>query len=364
VKTTIEGDMMSKLTTAQHTSASVSVTIPAGRPIAARRRRASMVLAAGLCATGMMLAVSMPSLVHAQAFPTRTLKLIVPDAPGGSPDMLGRVIADKMGASLGQTVVVENKPGAAGLVAAEAAARSAADGYTMFMSTTSVWAILPNVRKNLPYDPDGFLPLTRVANASNVMVVNPSLPVRSVAELVALVKEKPGTVNYASAGVATPAHLAGEMFNLLGGVRMTHVPYRGAGPALLDVIAGQVQLIITSPIAAGGHIRNGKVTALATTGPQRNPGLPDLPTIADTLPGYEITQSWGLTVPVGTPPDIVKRLYDEVVKALQHPDVRQRISGTGAVPVIETPEAFGAFIKAERARLGDVITRTGVVLAN
>jgi len=300
----------------------------------------------------------------AQTYPSRPIRLIVPSAPGGSPDMLGRVIADKMGASLGQTVVVENKPGAAGLVAAEAAARSAPDGYTMFMSTTSVWAILPNVRKNLPYDPDGFLPLTRDANASNVMVVNPSLPARTIEELVALVKAKPGTVNYASAGVATPAHLAGEMFNLLGGVRMTHVPYRGAGPALLDVIAGQVQLIITSPIAAGGHIRNGKVVALATTGPQRNPGLPQLPTIADTLPGYEITQSWGLTVPAGTPPEIVKRLYDEVVKALQHPDVRERISSTGAVPVIETPEAFGAFVKAERARLGDVITRTGIVLAN
>lgn len=302
--------------------------------------------------------------VQAQAFPQRTLKIIVPDAPGGSPDLLGRVIADKMGASLGQTVIVENKPGAAGVLAAEAAARAPADGYTLFMSTTSVWAILPNVRKNLPYDPDAFLPLTRVAFASNVMVVNPALPVRNVAELMTLARNRPGSVNYASAGVATPAHLAGEMFNLLAGVKMTHVPYRGAGPALLDVIAGQVQLIITSPIAADPHIRSGKVTALATTGLQRNPGLPQLPTVADALPGYEITQSWGLTVPVGTPPDIVKRLYDETVKALQHPEVRERIIGTGAVPMVESPEAFAAFIKGERARLGDVISKTGIVLAN
>lgn len=302
--------------------------------------------------------------VHAQGFPSRPLKIIVPDAPGGSPDLLGRVIADKMAVGLGQAVIVDNKPGAAGLLAAEMAARAPADGYTMFMSTTSVWAILPNVRKNLPYDPDAFLPLTRVAFASNVMVVNPTLPVRTVGELLALAKSKPGSVNYASAGVATPAHLAGEMLNLLGGVKMTHVPYRGAGPALLDVIAGQVQLIITSPIAADPHIRSGKVTALATTGLQRNPGLPQLPTVSDALPGYEITQSWGLTVPAGTPPDIVKRLHDEIAKALQHPEVREKIVGTGAVPMVESPEAFAAFVRSERARLGDVIQRTGIVLAN
>lgn len=300
----------------------------------------------------------------AQAYPTKPIRLIVPDAPGGSPDILGRLLAQKMSDSMGQQVVVENKPGAAGLIAAEQAARAAPDGYNLFMSTTSVWAILPNVKKNLPYDAaNGFMPITRIATASNVMVINPSLSAKTVPELVKMIKASPGTINYASAGIATPAHLAGEMFNLLADVKMTHVPYKGAGPALLDVIAGQVQLIITSPIAAGAHMSNGKVRALATTGAQRNPGLPDLPTIAESVPGYDISQSWGITTPAGTPTAIVRQLNAEIIKAINQPDVRERISKMGASPVTETPQEFAAFIVAERQRLGDVIVKTGIVLA-
>jgi tripartite-type tricarboxylate transporter receptor subunit TctC len=301
---------------------------------------------------------------QAQAYPNKPIRLIVPDAPGGSPDILGRLLAQKMSESMGQQVVVENKPGAAGLIAAEQAARAAPDGYNLFMSTTSVWAILPNVKKSLPYDAtNSFMAITRIATASNVMVINPSLSAKTVPELVKLIKASPGTVNYASAGIATPAHLAGEMFNLLADVKMTHVPYKGAGPALLDVIAGQVQLIITSPIAAGAHMSNGKVRALATTGAQRNPGLPDLPTIAESVPGYDISQSWGITTPAGTPAAIVRQLNAEIIKAINQPDMRERISKMGASPVTETPEEFASFITAERKRLGDVIIKTGIVLA-
>ncbi len=301
----------------------------------------------------------------AQAYPTKPIRLIVPDAPGGSPDILGRILAQKMADSMGQQVIVENRPGAAGLLAAEIAARAAPDGYNLFMSTTSVWAILPSVKKSLPYDAtNGFMPITRIATASNVMVMNPSVPAKSVSELVKLIKTNPGTINYASAGIATPAHLAGEMFNLLAEVKMTHVPYKGAGPALLDVIAGTVHVIITSPIAAGAHITNGKVRAIATTGDQRNPGLPDLPTIAESVPGYNISQSWGITAPAGTPAAIVKQLNTEIIKAINLPDVRDRITRMGAVPVTETPEDFTAFISAERKRLGEVISKTGIVLAD
>ena len=301
----------------------------------------------------------------AQAYPNKPIRLIVPDAPGGSPDILGRLLAQKMSDSMGQQVVVDNKPGAAGMLAAEQAARAAPDGYNLFMSTTSVWAILPSVKKNLPYDAtNGFMPITRIATASNVMVVNPSIAARNVPELVKLAKASPGAINYASAGIATPAHLAGEMFNLLADVKMTHVPYKGAGPALLDVIAGQVQVIITSPIAAGAHITNGKVRALATTGAQRNPGLPDLPTVAEAVSGYEISQSWGIMTPAGTPAAIVRQLNAEIIKAISQPDIRERISKLGASPVTETPEEFAAFIAAERKRLGDVITKTGIVLAD
>ena len=300
----------------------------------------------------------------AQTYPDKPIRLIVGDAPGGSPDTLGRLLALRLSESIGQPVVVDNKPGAGGLVAAEIAAKSPADGYTLFMSTTSVWAILPNVKKNLPYDPmKSFAPISLMASASNVLVVNTALGATSVADLVKLAKASPGKLNYASAGIASPAHLAGEMLNLLGEVKFTHVPYKGAAPALLDVIAGSAQLIITSPIAASPHLTSGKVRALATTGKERNPSLPDLPTIADTLPGYEISQSWGIVAPAGTPPAIVKRLHEEIAKALALADTRERIAKTGAVPVGNTPEAFEAFIHAERTRLGEVIAKTGIVLA-
>lgn len=300
---------------------------------------------------------------QAQDYPSKPIRLIVPDATGGSPDTLGRILAQKLSDSLGQQVIVDNRPGAAGILAAEIAAKTPPDGYTLFMTTTSVYAIIPNLRKNLAYDPvKDFAPISRIATASNVLVVNTALPATNVAELVALAKAKPGSLNYASAGVASPAHLAGEMFNLLAGVKMTHVPYKGAGPGLLDVIAGNAQLIITSPIAAGAHMNGGRVRALATTGAERNPGLPNLPTIADTLPGYEISQSWGIVVPAGTPPAVVKRLSDEIMKAMSLPDVKERVLTTGAVPAGDTPEAFGAFMAKERQRLGEVITKTGIEL--
>ncbi len=300
---------------------------------------------------------------HAQNFPNKPIRLIVPDAPGGSPDTLSRILAQKLSDTLGQSVVVDNRAGAGGLLGAEMAAKAPADGYTLFMTTTAVYAILPNLRKNLPYDPvKDFAPISRIATASNVMVVNTGLPATSIAELVKLAKSRPGELNYASAGVGSPAHLAGEMFNLLADVKIAHIPYKGAGPALLDVIAGNAQLIITSPIAAGAHMNSGRVRALATTGVERNPGLPTLPTIAETLPGYEITQTWGIAVPAGTPPAIIKRLSDEIIKVMNLPDVRERVLATGAVPVGDTPEAFTAFMNKERQQLGEVIVKRGIEL--
>ena len=313
---------------------------------------------------GLLTLSALPLAAIAQPYPDKPIRLIVGDAPGGSPDTLGRLLAQKLSDSLGQPIVVDNRPGAGGLLAADLAAKAPPDGYTLFMNTTTVWAILPNVKKNLPYDPlKSFVPITRIASASNVLVVNTALGATSVAELVRLAKSSPGKLNYASAGIASPAHLAGEMFNLLADVRITHVPYKGAGPALLDVIAGTAQIMITSPIAAGAHMTSGRVRALATTGAQRNPGLPELPTIAETVPGYEISQSWGITAPAGTPPAIVKLLHAEFVKALNLPDTRERILRTGAVPVGDTPEEFDAFIAKERTRLGEVISKTGIVLA-
>lgn len=301
--------------------------------------------------------------VGAQSYPSKPIRLIVADAPGGAPDQLARLLAEKLSSGLGQQVIVDNRAGAGGVLGAEVAAKSPADGHTLLLTTTAIYAILPNLRKNLPYDPvKDFTPISRIATASNVLVVNNSLPARNIAELIKLAKDKPGALNYASAGIGTPAHLAGEMLNLLADIKVAHVPYKGAAPALLDVIAGNAQYIITSPIAAGAHMNGGRVRPLATTGAERNPSLPDLPTIAQTVPGYEITQTWGIVVPAGTPPDVIKRLGEEIVKVMSQPDVKDKVLATGATPVGDQPAAFEAFMAKERRTLGDVIARSGIVL--
>ena len=310
-----------------------------------------------------LVALTLSPIAHAQPYPARPIRLIVPDAPGGSPDQLARLLAKALSESLGQQVFVDNRPGAAGVLATDTAAKAPPDGYTIAMTTTAIYAILPNLKKDLPYDPvKDFIPVSRIATASNVLVVNVSLPAKSVAELIQYAKQRPGELNYASAGVGSPAHLAGEMLNLLAGIKLTHIPYKGSAPALLDVIAGNAQIMITSPIAAGAHMNNGRVRALATTGTERNPALPNLPTVAETVPGYEITQSWGIAVPAGTPPAIVTRLADEIGKAMRQPDVRDKVQATGAVPVGDSPQAFTAFMAKERQRLGDVIAKSGIVL--
>src|SRR5687767_6283332 len=301
----------------------------------------------------------------AQTWPAKPVRLIVADAAGGAPDQLARILSAKLAEGFGQQVIVDNRPGAGGTLGADLAAKATADGYTLLLSTTAIWAILPSLKKDLPYDPvRDFAPISRLATTSNVLVINTSLPARSVAELVQLAKSKPGALNYASAGIGTPAHLAGEMLNLLAGIKMTHIPYKGAAPGLLDVIAGNAHLIITSPIAAGAHMNAGRVRARATTGTERNPSLPQLPTIAESVPGYEITQSWGVVAPTGTPMPVIQRLSGEIAKAMNHPEVKERVLKTGAVPAGDSPAAFEAFMARERKRLADVIAKSGIVLAD
>ncbi len=310
-------------------------------------------------------AVAVPMGAQGQVFPDRAIRMIVPDAPGGSPDQLGRLVAQKLTDTLGQTVFIDNKPGAAGVLAMEAGAKSAPDGYTLVMTTTAIYAIIPYLNKSLPYDPiKDFIPISRLATASNVLVVNASLPVKSVADLVQLAKSKPGVLNYASAGVGSPAHLAGEMLNLLAGIKVVHIPYKGSAPALMDVIAGNAQMMITSPLAAGAHMTSGRVRAIATSGAERNPVLPDLPTIGETVAGYEISQSWGLAVPAGTSPAVVSRLSEAIIKVMHDPDTVRRVQATGLVPAGDSPEAFSAFMAKERERLGAVISKSGIVMTD
>jgi len=240
-------------------------------------------------------------------------------------------------------------------------AKAPADGYTIFLSTTMGFAMLPHLKKKLPYDAiRDFASITQLASDSNVLVINPAVPAKNVAELLQLAKAKSGAVNYGSAGNGSPAHIAGEMLNVMAGVHMTHVPYKGAAPALLDVIGGQVQFIITSPISAAPHITSGKVRALATTGNKRIASLPDVPTVADTLPGFEITQWWGLSAPARTPQPIIDRLHREAAKAVNLPDVSERIARDGGVAVGGTPREFDALIAAEFKRFGEVIRKAGI----
>ena len=296
-----------------------------------------------------------------QAWPARPIRFSINSAPGGAPDIIGRLAAAPLAERLGQQVVVDNRAGASGIIAAELVARAAPDGYTALLATTTVFAMLPAMHPKLPYDVErDFAPVSLLASAANVVVVNGALPVKNIADLVALAKTRP--LLYASAGTGTPAHLAGEMMNLAAGLKMGHVPYKGAGPALADVLAGQVHLIITSPIAAMPHVAGGRVRLVATTGATRDPLLPDLSPVADTLPGYEITQWWGMVVPSKTPQPLVQRLNRELSAILVQPDMRDRLTQQGAVLHGGSPQRFATFIASERARLGAIIRQAGITL--
>jgi tripartite-type tricarboxylate transporter receptor subunit TctC len=290
-------------------------------------------------------------------YPNRAIHLIVPFAPGGGNDTVARLVGDGVTAELGQPVVVENRPGAGGVVGAEAVARAPADGYTLFLGGVGSHAINPNLHAHLGYDPiKDFAPITLVASAPLVLVVHPSVPAQSVRELVALAKAEPGRLNYASNGNGSSSHLAAVMFDTMTGVEMVHVPYKGLSPALTDLLSGQVQLMFSSVVAILPHVKAGRLRALAVSSPARMALLPDLPTIAESgVPGYQSSSWYGILAPAGTPPDVVKRLNAALVKVIAQPAFRDALAREGAEPVGNSPEAFGAFIKAEKERLGDVI---------
>lgn len=288
----------------------------------------------------------------AQPYPSRPLRFIVPGASGSSQDVLSRILANKLAEQLKQQVVVDDRAGASGMIGIDIGKAAAPDGYTLIAATSTLFATLPALATQLSFDPDrDFVPLSRMAGVSNVLVVNAGLGIASVADLVKLAKARPGQLNFGSAGNATPAHLGGAMLNALAGIATNHVPYKGAAQALTDVMGGQLQFMITSPLVAMPHAGGGRVRVIASTGAQRDPLLPQLPTVAETLPGFEITQWWGVVLPARTPPAIAARLHMETVNALQAPEVRDLIARQGATARPETPAQFTAFMKAERARI-------------
>jgi len=301
---------------------------------------------------------------HADDYPAKPIRLIVPFAPGGGNDTVARLIGDALGKRLGQPIVVDNRAGAGGVVGAEAAAKSPADGYTLFLGGVGSHAINPNLHKDLPYDPiRDFAPVSLLASAPLVLVVHPSVPAQSVQQLIEWAKSHPGKLNYASNGNGSSSHLAAVMFSSLAGIEMVHIPYKGLSPALTDLLSGHDQLMFSSAVAILPHVRAGKLRILAVTSKKRMELLPDVPTIAESgLPNYETSSWYGILAPAGTRPEIVRRLHDEIVKVLAQDDVRKVLAQEGAEPFGNSPEEFAEFIRAEKQRLGAAIVRGKVSL--
>lgn len=300
--------------------------------------------------------------VLAQVYPSRPIKIVIPYSPGNSTsDILGRSLAQKLSADFAQQVIVENRPGANGMIGSEAVARSAPDGYTILFSATGPSAINVSLYKKIPYDPiNDFSPITLVAITTSVLVVHPSVPVNSVMDLVKLAKTKPGRLTYGSAGNGGVSHLAGELFNTMAGVKLVHVPYRGMAPAIIDLLGGQTDLMFATMPGTLQQIQGGKLKALAVATARRSEVLPQLPTMSEAgLKGFEASAFFGMFAPAKTPPEIISKLNQGFVKILRSPDVREVMLGQGAEPVGDTPEQFAAFVQAEIKRWARVIATSG-----
>lgn len=313
----------------------------------------TLVLAAALLAAGSAAAQG----ITAAAYPVKPIRLVVPFTPGGSTDILARAIGLELTRAWGQAVVIDNVPGAGGSLGADKVAKAAPDGYTLLMGHIGTLAVNPSLYPALPYDPvKSFAPVAWVARVPNVLVVNPQVAARSVKELVALAKSRPGQLNYGSGGNGSAANLATEYFKLQTGTSLLHIPYRGTAPAINDLIGGQIQLLFTGAPAVLSQIKNGQLRALAVSSPQRLPALPDLPTVAEAgYRDFEADQWYGVVAPAGTPRDIVVKLNTQINLSLNSPELKARLSSEGAVATPTTPEAFGKHIASEIARWKPVI---------
>ncbi|MEC3766149.1 tripartite tricarboxylate transporter substrate binding protein [Cupriavidus sp. SS-3] len=316
------------------------------------RLRAALVLSAA--------SALLPAAAGAQEFPQHPVRMVLPYPAGGPTDLLARVVAVKMGESLGQGVVVDNKPGASGMIGAEAVARAAADGYTI-LANASLHVINPSIQPKMRYDAfKDFVPITQLADVPLVLVVNNASPVKTVQDLIAYARREGGALNFGSAGNASAQHLAGESFKLAARVPMQHVPYKGSAPALTDLMGGQIQLMFDSMPSAMPFIKSGKLRAIAVTTPRRASALPDIPTVAESgLPGFDISTWYGLWAPRGTPAAVVEKLATHAAAALKRPDVRQQYADMGAEPVGSSPADFARYNAAEGRKWAEIVRRSG-----
>ncbi|MFC3337209.1 Bug family tripartite tricarboxylate transporter substrate binding protein [Paracandidimonas soli] len=304
------------------------------------------------------------SLAGAQSWPDKPIRMVVPFPAGGATDVVARLIAQEASSQLGQQIVVENKSGAGGTIGAGEAARAAPDGYTILLTTSSTHAISPHLFKSLPYDPASFTPIAHLADAASILLVTPSLPANSVQELIDLARQKPDELNYASSGNGTIPHLTCASFLARAGVSMTHVPYRGTGPGLNDLIAGNIQVLCDSLPTGLPHVRSGKARALAVTGPERSPLAPELPTVAESgLPGYSSVTWFGLYGPAGLPQDIAVKLNEVFTKSVHQPDVTKRLRDLGIEPAkAGSPRQFADMVSADSERWGRIITESNITI--
>ncbi|MFO0253353.1 MAG: tripartite tricarboxylate transporter substrate binding protein [Betaproteobacteria bacterium] len=310
----------------------------------------AMLLAGGACAAA------------AQAYPAKPIRFIVPSTPGGSVDTLARTVGPRLADRWGQQVIVDNRPGAGGAIAGELVAKSPPDGYTLLVGTVASLATNVSLQKKLPYDPlKDFVPVTLIATQNLMLLVHPSLPVKSVKELTALAKKKPGSLSFSSAGNGTGGHLSGELYKMLAGVDLLHVPYKGVAPAMIDVVSGQVTMTFASILSGSQQVRTGRLRALAVTGARRSPAVAELPTMMEAgVAGYESATWYGIVAPAGTPADIVNRLSSEVVAILKGPEMSDRLSKEGADPVGNTPAEFARHIQTEIEKWRKVIRAAGI----
>jgi tripartite-type tricarboxylate transporter receptor subunit TctC len=309
------------------------------------------ILFIGLCHTGM-----------AQTYPAKPIRIIVPFPPGGIADLFARVIGQKFGETWGQPGVVENRPGAGGNIGAEIVAKSPPDGYTLVTGSIGTHAVNVSLFSKLGYDPiRDFAPVSLIMEAEGLLVLHPSVPARSVKELIALARSRPGQLSYASAGNGTAAHLSGELFKSMAKVDMVHVPYKGNVPAITDLIAGQTSLLFATMPTVLPQVQAGRLRALAVTSSSRSPAAPELPTIAEAaLPGYSVTNWIGIFAPAGTPRDVVMKLNVETIRVMQAPDIRKRLVNEGAKFTPMSPDEFGTFVKAEMAKWARVVKEAGI----
>jgi tripartite-type tricarboxylate transporter receptor subunit TctC len=321
-----------------------------------------MTLAAGaaLLATGLHADRALAQAVDASKYPTRPIRLIIPFPPGGSNDILGRFIAQKMTERLGQTTIADNRPGADGIIGTDVAARAAPDGLTILIVSTS-YTMNPAIHK-LPYDPlKSLVPVSLIAGGGNVIAVHPNMPVNSIKELIALAKSKPGLVRYASSGIGGFNHFGGELFNHMAGIKMVHIPYKGGGPAMLDVMTGQVEVSVGTLIQTLPHIRSGKLKALGVGSVKRSPILPNVPTISEAgVPGYDGSVWWGILAPARVPEAIVMKLNSTIGEILREPEMAKRLSAEAAEPIIDTPAAFGKLIANDIAKWARIAKQANI----